>query len=132
MNTKILLSSSAIVVGVLGLICSFAPQELLASFGQQSVDLLPTMIQLLGAAYLSLAILNWMSKGIIIGGIYARPLALANFLHFTVGGLALAKSLTYIRTDGYVIYILTALYCVYALWFARVLFTHPLKAESKT
>jgi hypothetical protein len=35
--------------------------------------------------------LNWMAKGTIIGGIYNRPIAIANLTHFLIGGLALAK-----------------------------------------
>jgi len=46
---------------------------------------------LLGALYVDFAMLNWMVKGSLIGNIYNRPVAVANFTHFLVGGLALAK-----------------------------------------
>ena len=35
--------------------------------------------------------MNWMAKTVLIGGIYARPLAIGNFTHFLVGALALLK-----------------------------------------
>ena len=47
--------------------------------------------QLLGALYLGFALLNWLSKGVRMGGIYARPLAMGNGLHFLVGAFTLLR-----------------------------------------
>ena len=49
------------------------------------------LIQMMGALYLGFAILNWTARGVIIGGIYARPLALGNFLHFAMVAVMLAR-----------------------------------------
>ena len=45
-------------------------------------------MQIIGSLYFALAILNWMSKGSFIGGIYNRPIAIANLTHFVIAGLA--------------------------------------------
>jgi hypothetical protein len=47
---------------------------------------------MIGALYLGFAMLNWMAQGNVIGGIYSRPVAMANFTHFMIAGLALSKA----------------------------------------
>ena len=48
--------------------------------------------QACGVLYLGFAILNWMAKDDLIGGIYSRPVAMGNFLHFFTIAMALVKS----------------------------------------
>lgn len=84
------------------------------------------ILQILGAMWMGFAMMNWMAKEILIGGIYARPLAVGNFMHFMVGALALLKS-GFKNADMPLIWIAVALYAVFAVGFALVLFTHPAK-----
>jgi hypothetical protein len=49
--------------------------------------------------------LNWMARANRIGGIYSRPVAMGNFLHFTMGalvllGLAMPTLIDYWRGTG--------------------------------
>src|SRR3954469_10225593 len=78
-------------LAALGLAATFAPGELLAALGAPATDPLPVVVQLLGGLYCAVAITNWTAKDNLIGGIYARPLSLGNFLNFAMGALALAK-----------------------------------------
>ncbi|MBC5775055.1 hypothetical protein H8S95_13340 [Pontibacter sp. KCTC 32443] len=126
MNTKLLMTSSAIVLGITGLLLSFLPQEILEYAGASSVVLFPIFLQLLGAAYLGFAMLNWMAKGNLIGGIYSRPVAIGNLAHFVIGGLALLKSASTVP-DGTAMWIAGAVYTIFAALFAVVTFTHPIK-----
>jgi hypothetical protein len=90
------MTTSALFMGLLGLAASFLPQEILAAAGmpEESLpELAVILVQALGALYLGFAILNWMAKGILVGGIYARPLALGNFLHFSVVTVVLVKAI---------------------------------------
>lgn len=91
MNTRILMTSAAIVQAVLGVVALFAPQELLTWLGAAAVGFLPSLVQLLAAALLALAMIDWMAKDSKIGGIYLRPIAVGNLLHFTVGGFSLVR-----------------------------------------
>jgi hypothetical protein len=91
MNTRILMAASSVTMALAGLAATFAPTELLTALKVSAAAPLPVMIQLLGALYVAFAIANWTAKDSLIGGIYARPLSLGNFLHFGVGALALAK-----------------------------------------
>jgi hypothetical protein len=83
------------------------------------------LIQIAGALYLGFAILNWMAKGALIGGIYSRPLALGNFLHFAVSAIILLKALL----GGFKpieIIVGATVYSLFAVWFGLVTFTHPI------
>lgn len=91
MNTKLLMVASALVLGLAGVAASFAPAELLTAWGAPATEQTALLVQLLGALYFSFALLNWTARGAIIGGIYARPVSIGNFLHFTMGALAIAK-----------------------------------------
>jgi hypothetical protein len=91
MNTRALLMASSGVMGLAGLAASFAPAELLGVLKVSPAEPLPVVIQMLGAAYLGLALANWTAKDSLIGGIYARPLAIGNCVHFIVVALALFK-----------------------------------------
>ena len=124
MQTRLLMSASAIVMAVLGLIATFAPQETLAALGSTSDGLAVLLVQVAGALYLGWAMANWMSRANLIGGIYNRPVALGNFLHCSVVALASLKLLIVghrppVLVGGAVVY---AAFCV---WFGLVLFTHP-------
>lgn len=126
MNTKILLAASAVVMGLLGAGASFAPHETLAFAGEQSTGLLPLVVQVIGALYLGFAMTNWMAKDSLIGGIYNRPLALGNFVHFTVGAFALGKGAAAASFDTTTVGF-AALYAVFAIAFALLFFTSPVK-----
>ena len=56
--------------------------------------------------------LNWMAKGTLIGGIYNKPIAIGNFTHFTIGGLALIKIITEINAHTEIIIFLTVFYVI--------------------
>lgn len=91
MNTKLLLGASAGLMAAGGLVLQLAPHEVLTYAGYPATGLAPVLVQLLGALYLGFAGLNWLAKGVRMGGIYARPLAMGNCAHFTVGALTLLK-----------------------------------------
>jgi len=121
MNTKALMTASAIVVAGIGLSLLFAPAEFLAHLSAQQSPRLVLFVQLCGAVYLGFAILNWMTRESIIGGIYNRPLAMANFMHSVVGALALLKSAVHNHLVG-AIWLVAGVYTVFALCFAYVIF----------
>lgn len=83
------------------------------------------LLQITGAMYLGFAILNWMARDVLIGGIYARPVALGNFLHFAVGTLTLWKTIGGGALRGREIIAGAIVYSVFAAWFGLVLFGHP-------
>lgn len=118
--------SGALVTGVLGIAATFFPHEMLQRLGHPGDAVLPLLIQLLGAMYIAFAILDWITRHSLIGGIYNRPIALANLVHFTSGALALAKGM-FATSQAAILWPLTIVYSVLAAAFAAVLFTSPVK-----
>ncbi len=124
MSTKPLMILSALFMAVLGVAASFLPQEIAAHYGIRADFHAVLLLQIVGALYLGFAILNWMAKDVLIGGIYSRPLGLGNFLHFAVVSIVLLKAIT----AGFrppEILVATAIYSFIAIGFGRVLFTSP-------
>ena len=123
MNTRLLMTTSSLVLGLAGIFALFAPDILLTTLNVPIADPLSVLIQLMGALYFSIAMMNWTAKDSIIGGIYARPVSLGNFAHFFSGTLLLAR---YVLTDGFnlpVLLILVA-YTVFAALFYWLVFRH--------
>ena len=120
------MTASAVVMGISGAALEFAPHEVLRGFGAEASGAAPLLLQIAGALYLGFAMTNWMAKTVLIGGIYARPLAVGNFAHFTIGALALLKY-AFAAEASLPIWTLAAVYALFAAAFARVFFTHPLK-----
>jgi hypothetical protein len=129
MNTKLLMTASAIVMGITGVILTFLPQEVSALMGfDASNNFQSVILQVLGALYFAFAMVNWTAKANLIGGIYGRPVAIGNLTHFTIGGLALLKG-SY-RTPDPLLITLAIAYILFAILFSIVFFTHPAKADA--
>jgi hypothetical protein len=132
MNTKLLMSLSAIFMAVLGIAASFAPQEIVRHYGFSHAGLSVLPIQVAGALYLGFAILNWMARANLMGGIYSRPVALGNLLHFAVVTIALLKVMTGGLSRSGEIIVGSIVYLTFSVWFGLVVFTHPRQRSSST
>lgn len=124
MNTKLLMMISAVIMGIIGAAFIFVPDEAASYGGFNSTNFSTIVLQILGSLYFAFAMLNWMAKANLIGGIYSRPDAIANFTHFFVGGLALIKGIFAVPNTIFV-GIAAIIYAVFAVFFGLVLFTHP-------
>ena len=122
MNTKFLMTISAIILGATGIILTFIPQEVLRYLNL--AESTPILFQILGALYFGFAMLNWSAKANLTGGIYSRPVVIGNFTHFLIGGLALIKLVLH-DTNRTCIWACAILYLIFALLFGYVLFTNP-------
>ncbi len=120
MPTKVLMMTSAAYLAILGLLTSFFPQQVLGLHGTTPDGPTLLLIEMMGALYLGFAILNWTARGVIIGGIYARPLALGNFLHFAMVTVMLAREA--IDHGAVPLMISAAVFGVFAVGFGVVLF----------
>jgi hypothetical protein len=127
MNTKILMASSAVVLGIAGVAGLFMPQELLAALGLPATGVLPTMVQLHATVLLGFAMVNWMGKDSLIGGIYNRPVAVGNVFHFATGAITLLKLV--VRDATPPIIIATAIYVVFAIGFGMLMLGSPVKPQ---
>src|SRR4051794_40366710 len=117
MNTRLLMTVSASILGLAGITLSFLPQEISRLCGLSESSSI--VLQISGALYFSFAVLNWTAKGNLIGGIYSKPVAVANFTHFLVGGLALIKQALKDTSTSY-IWIPAVIYLAFAILFGYV------------
>lgn len=129
MNTKILMSSSTLFLAIIGILLSFLPNEILGYLNVESNTITVLFLKLLSALYLGFRILNWMAKGTLIGGIYHKPIAIGNLMHCGVGTIALIKVVSNIQTHSEIIISLTAVYVIFAILFAYIFRTNPIKTE---
>lgn len=128
MNTKLLMISSALVMAIVGVAFQFLPHEILNYLKIDSGGIVPLLVQIIGATYLGFAMMNWMAKTVLIGGIYARPLAIGNLTHFLIGALALIKYA--FAAPNAAVWVAAGIYSLFAILFAIVFFTHPLKTQN--
>ena len=121
MNTKTLMTFSSLFLALAGVFTLFAPDVLLSALGVAATAQLSVLVQLLGALYFSFALMNWTAKDSAIGGIYARPVSLANFSHFFAGTLLLVKYLFSNEFDLPIL-LVSILYASFAIVFYWLVF----------
>jgi len=114
-----ILSVAAIVLAVAGVAAMFAPDEIGRSLAPGSSAGGSLALQLAGSGLLGFACMDWMSRGVRIGGIYGRPLAIGNLVLCTTAALALAKA-----APSTPVVILAILFGALALAFAWLAFAH--------
>lgn len=124
MQPRLLMTLSASFMGAIGVTTSFLPQEVISHFGRGPEPLGIALVQVVGALYMGFAILNWMARGNLIGGIYSRPVALGNFMQFGIVAIVLVKSALAGNGGIEVVAGAIATSC-FAAWFGLVLFTAP-------
>jgi hypothetical protein len=129
MKTKWMMSLSALLLGAAGVAATFLPQEISAWTGGPGSGLGVVLVQVAGGLYLGFAMLNWSVRDMIVGGIYNRPVVLANLLHFIVVGLALVRLVAGGGQDTWVL-AATGIYIVFAIWFATVMLGSPVPPTS--
>ena len=135
MFSKVLLNATAAFLCLLGLVLDFLPQETGALLQLPSAPAVAVLIQAIAAAYLAAGYLNWLSRKNLIGGIYSRPLGLANMLLFGVTAIPLDRAVMRgllptalpLAVDG-----LAALFTVFAVAYVYAIFFHdPVPAASQ-
>lgn len=129
MNTRFLMSASSLFMGLAGIAFLFLPEEFLSyiSISPSFVNIL--FLQIFGGLYLGFAVMNWMGRGNLIGGIYSKPVAMGNFAHFFIGGLTLFKA-AFISPEMLPLWIITSIYGIFATLFALTAFGNPLSKKT--
>lgn len=116
---------SAIFLALAGAATALFPERVLATHGTEPDNATLLLIQMMGALYLGFAMLNWTARGVLIGGIYARPIALGNFLHFGMVGILLWKAAAHFEVVQ--LAVSAAVFSAFAVWFGIVLFRPPVQ-----
>jgi hypothetical protein len=128
MLPKIGMAASAVALAIAGLCLLFAPAEISRALGVAGREV-ELQLQMLAAAYLGFAMGNWAGKDSAIGGIYQRPLCLANLAHFLIGALCLVPAAA--KAPSAVLVSAAAVYAVFAAFFVWLVFSHQPSALSR-
>jgi hypothetical protein len=117
---RIGVTTSAICLAVAGVLLLFAPREAgNALLPGVSAD---GLFQLLGAALLGFAAMNWTARGAALGGIYGRAVVVGNLMHFFVGACVLANRAFSDDAISVAFRLLTGLYVLGAAMFVYLAF----------
>jgi len=84
---------SAAVLLLAGVALLFAPDVLLPAVVPEFPPAAVWLGQLLAAAWLAVAALNWLQRDAVLGGIYGRPVVLANVALYFISALSLLRAL---------------------------------------
>ncbi len=83
--------TSAGFLALVGLVLLFASDEVLPHVVPDVPATASWIGQLIAAGWLGLAVLNWVSRSALLGGIYGRPVVLTNALFYFIGATTLLK-----------------------------------------
>jgi hypothetical protein len=125
LNTRLIMTVGAVFLALIGIILSFLPNEVAAYFQIENTKTIQLILQIAGAQYFAMGMLNWMMRNSVIGGIYNRPVTIANFAHYLIGALALAKGLLSSSGLPFVFYILIGYYLVFVVLYAFIFNRNP-------
>ncbi len=124
MISSIVSRLSAAFLLCLGLALLFAPEVILGALTPGIPPQANWLGQLLAAAWLGIASLNWMQRSAIIGGIYGRPVVSTNFALYFVSALSMVRV---VSTPGTAIgaWILAVPMCAFAVAYGALMFRGP-------
>ena len=123
-RSNLLLTLSALIYFAAAIPLLFAPDEMLAFAGAPPSRLDAGLLQLVGSAVFGFSMLNWMSRYTRIGGIYGRPLVVANLAHSASAALLLGKAAGRVGFPAGVVVPL-GIYAVLAVGFGIAMFSRP-------
>ena len=129
MNSKVVMTGATIVLSLAGLACLFFPKEIFKLYDPSTENAQGLLVQLLGAGFLGFAALDWISRRSLLGGIYGRPVVVANHTHFVLGSLLMIRR-AISQPNNVVIWCTLAAYALIAVAFASILFGPPPRKDT--
>ena len=108
------MAGSAAVYFIASLALLFLPAEIVTRTGMEAS---PVLLQLISGGLYGFAMLNWMLRYSTIGGIYHRPVIVANLGHAVIGSMSLLRA-----GGGWPVVVVAAIYALIAIGFGRKLF----------
>lgn len=92
-GSPLITRTSAVLLAFGGIALLFMPDSILPVLAPGIPDTATWPGQLVGAGWLAIAALNWLNKRTLIGGIYGRPLVLANLILYFISTMVLLRAL---------------------------------------
>ena len=129
MISSIVSRGSAVLLAGVGFVLLFAPDLLLPRLvpGYPPGGL--WLGQVLGAAAGGLAALNWLSRSLLLGGIYGRSVVMPNATCFFIAALVLLRAASRAGSDAAMLWVLGLVVAVPALVYGWLLFRGPFERD---
>ncbi len=128
MISSLISRSSAGFLALGGLLLLFAPDEILPRVVPDFPASASWLGQLIAAGWLALAILNWASRSSLLGGIYGRPVVLANALFYFIGATTLSRIVP-AHPQTVALYVIAVPIVLFAALYAWLLFRGPIGSD---
>ena len=125
MLTSMLTRVSAVFLGAAGVALLFAPDALLPMAGVPASA--AWLGQLLAAALLALAALDWLNRDTLLGGIYGRTVVLPNAAFHFIGATSVLRAAADLRSGA--LWIVGMTLGLFAAAYAWLLFRGPLERD---
>jgi hypothetical protein len=119
-------SASILLVG--GLVLLFAPEVVLLRLVPGYPDTGLWLGQLLGASWLGVAALNWLSRSAVLGGIYSRPVVATNATLYFIGAMVVFRAASR-SPDAAGLWLLGVALSAPALTYGWLLFRGPAEGD---
>ena len=127
MTSSLIARASAILLAAAGVALLFASEEIFATLaGSDELPMTALVGQLLAAAWLGLAALNWFTRGSVLGGIYGRPIVLANAALYFISAMVLFDA-----PKGATVWIVFVVAAAMAAAYGALLFRGPFTGQPK-
>jgi hypothetical protein len=126
--SSLLSRASSAVLALGGLVFLFAPDVILPSLIPDSPPSGWWLAQLLAAAWLALACLNWFSRTMLLGGIHGRAVVASNAVCYFVGATSLLKATTTQNVPP-AFWLLTVPVVLFAAAYSWLLFRGPVERD---
>lgn len=122
--------SSGIVNAILGLVMIFIPGLLAELLETQTFTTQNELFyQLGGAAFLGFGLLNYSGRGLLLGGIYGKPILAGNWIFHLVAAFTLIRSLFDLGFQAKLI-ISALIYLIFAAGFLKLNYSSAIHEES--
>jgi hypothetical protein len=128
MNSRLVAGASAGVLMLGGVALLFMADDILPRLIAGFPPAAGWVGQLVGSGWLAIAALNWLSRGARLGGIYGRPIVMANAVVYFVSTMVLSKVAS---RSGAAAPIVTAtvVFAAFAGLYGWLLFRGPFRAD---
>jgi hypothetical protein len=129
MLTTHLTRASAIVLGAAGVALLFGGDEIIPRLARGTPASAGWIGQLLGAALLALAWLNWLHQRTLLGGIYGRPVVLPNAAFYFVGAMSTLRAASRPESASAGLWTIGILLGIFAFMYGWLLYRGPLERD---
>ena len=127
MRSTVVTRASALLLALAGASLLFAPIEILARIAPGTPPTVAWIAQLLAAAWLGLAAMNWTTRFTMVGGIYGRAVVFANTVTYFVSAMALLHVVR--GGSSTMVIVLAAIALAMAATYGYLLFRGPFAAD---